>query len=154
VVPGVITPRSIEALSEHVGKDLGATHWQLVTQEDVDRFAEATGDQQWTHTDIDRARYSGLSGTIVHGFYALSLAPKLLEELISFEHFGSATNYGLNRVRFTSPLPVGDRVRMRASVDALKPRSGGADLTATLTFERDDGYKPVCVAEFLFRLHA
>jgi acyl dehydratase len=150
----VIAPTSIDALSEHLGKDLGATDWRLVTQEDVNRFAEATSDHLWIHTDSDRARYSGLSGTIVHGFYTLSLAPKLLGELISFEHFGSATTYGLDRVRFTSLLPVGDRVRMHARLDAVEPRSGGADLTATLTFERADGYKPVCVAEFLFRLHA
>jgi acyl dehydratase len=148
----MIAPKTIDDLYAHVGEEIGASGWQRVTQDDVNRFAEATGDQQWTHTDVARARQTPFGGTIAHGFYTLSLAPKLLAELVSFEHFGFAMNYGLNRVRFTSPLPVGDQVRMRIRLDSVEPRTGGADLTATLTFERAGGDRPVCVAEFLIRL--
>ena len=125
----MIAPSTIEELSEHVG-DVGASAWQPVTQEDVDRFADATGDHQWIHTDVARAAQTPLGGTIAHGFYTLSLAPKLLAELISFERFGFAMNYGLNRVRFTSPLPVGDQVRMRARVDTVEPRDNGANVVS------------------------
>jgi acyl dehydratase len=150
----VIAPRNIDELHEHLGEEIGASGWQPVTQDDVNRFAEATGDHQWIHTDVARARETPFGGTIAHGFYTLSLAPKLLAELVNFEHFGFAMNYGLNRVRFTSPLPVGDQVRMRIRLESVEPRTGGADLTATLTFERAGGDRPVCVAEFLIRLQA
>ena len=149
----MISPMTIDELREHPG-DLGASGWQAVTQLDVDRFADATGDHQWIHTDVARASQTPLGGTIAHGFYTLSLAPKMLAELISFERFGFAMNYGLNRVRFTSPLPVGDQVRMRARVDVVERRGDGANVVATLTFERAGGDQPVCVAEFLIRLHA
>lgn len=142
----------IDELQGYVGKDVGTTAWQPVTQDDVNRFAEVTGDHQWIHTDVARARQTPFGGTIAHGFYTIALAPKLLAELVTFEHFGLAMNYGLNRVRFISPLPVGDEVRMRARLDAVEPRSNGADLTTTLTFERAGGDRPVCVAEFLIRL--
>jgi acyl dehydratase len=149
----MIAPTTIDELHEHVG-DVGSSGWRPVTQDDVDRFAVATGDDQWIHTDVARARQTELGGTIAHGFYTLSLAPKLLAELISFEHFGFAMNYGLNRVRFTSPLPVGDRVRMRARIDAVDARADGADVATTLTFERAGGDRPVCVAELLIRVRA
>jgi acyl dehydratase len=93
-----------------------------------------------------------LGGTIAHGFYTLSLAPKLLAELITFEHFDFAMNYGLDRVRFVSPLPVGDRIRMRASLDSVTARPDGADVATTLTFERTGGDRPVCVAQLLIRV--
>jgi acyl dehydratase len=149
----MIAPTSIDELHAHPG-DLGTSDWQPVTQQDVDRFADATGDHQWIHTDPDRASATALGGTIAHGFYTLSLAPKLLAELISFEHFGFAMNYGLDRVRFVSPLPVGDHVRMRASLDSVTARPDGADVATTLTFERAGGDRPVCVAQLLIRVRA
>jgi acyl dehydratase len=149
----MIAPTSIDELRAHPG-DLGASEWQPVAQEDVDRFADATGDHQWIHTDPARARATPLGGTIAHGFYTLSLAPKLLEDLISFEHFEFAMNYGLDRVRFVSPLPVGDRVRMRARLDSVTVRDDGADVATTLTFERAGGDRPVCVANLLIRVRA
>jgi acyl dehydratase len=82
----VITPRNTDELNVHIGKDVGTTRWQPVTQYDVNRFAEATGDHQWIHTDVARARQTEFGGTIAHGFYTLSLAPKLLAELVTFEH--------------------------------------------------------------------
>jgi hypothetical protein len=97
---------------------------------------------------------TALGGTIAHGFYTFALAPKLLGELISFDHFGFAMNYGLDRVRFTAPLPVGDSVRMRASLDSVAERPDGADLRTTLTFERAGGDRPVCVAGLLVRMRS
>jgi acyl dehydratase len=149
----MIAPTTIDELQEHVGK-VAASRWHPVTQEDVNRFAEATGDDQWIHTDVARARETPLGGTIAHGFYTVSLAPKLLGELISFEHFGFAMNYGLDRVRFTAPLPVGDQVRMRASLDSVDARPDGADVATTLTFERAGGDRPVCVARLLIRVQS
>jgi acyl dehydratase len=150
----VATTLTLAELEQGEERDLGATSWHTIEQRMIDLFAEATGDHQWIHTDVARARQTPFGGTIAHGFYTLSLAPKLLAELVSFEHFGFAMNYGLNRVRFTSPLPVGDQVRMRIHLDAVEPRSDGADLAMTLTFERAGGDRPVCVAEFLIRLQA
>ena len=149
----MIEPNTIDELSRQVG-NIGATRWRPVTQADVDRFADATGDHQWIHTDVARARETPLGGTIAHGFYTLSLAPEMLGELISFERFTFAMNYGLDRVRFTSPMPVGDSLRMRAHLDAVTERPGGADVAATLTFERAGGDKPVCIAEMRIRVQA
>jgi acyl dehydratase len=149
----MIAPTSIEQLNEHLG-EVGVSDWHPVTQADVDRFALATGDDQWIHTDVARARETELGGTIAHGFYTLSLAPVLLAELVSFEHFTYAMNYGLDRVRFTAPLPVGDRVRMRATIDSVSTRPDGADVAATLTFERAAGDRPVCIARLLVRVRA
>jgi acyl dehydratase len=148
----VIAPRNIDELYGHVGEEVGASGWQSVTQDDVNRFAEATGDHQWIHTDVARARQTPFGGTIAHGFYTLSLAPKLLAELVTFEHFGFAVNYGLNRVRFTSPSRWTTRCACASRLDAVEQHTGGADLTATLTFERAGGDRPVCVAEFLIRV--
>src|SRR3954447_18527378 len=141
----MIAPGSIDELDRHIG-DVGTSGWRPVTQDEVNRFADATGDDQWIHTDVDRARRTHLGGTIAHGFYTLSLAPKLLAELISFERFEFAMNYGLDRVRFTAPLPVGDRVRMHAKLDSVAERPDGADVATILTFERAGGDRPVCVA--------
>jgi acyl dehydratase len=147
----MIAPTTVDELQEHLG-EVGASAWRPVSQEDVDRFADATGDHQWIHIDVARARETPLGGTIAHGFYTLSLAPRLLADLISFEHFGFAMNYGLDRVRFVSPLPVGDRVRMRASLDSVTARPDGADVATTLTFERAGGDRPVCVAQLFIRV--
>ena len=149
----MIEPSTVDELSQHLG-EIGASEWRPVTQADVDRFADATGDHQWIHTDPERARETPLGGTIAHGFYTLSLAPEMLGELISFERFTFAMNYGLDRVRFTSPLPVGDSVRMRARVESVTERPGGADVAATLTFERAGADKPVCIAELRIRVQA
>jgi acyl dehydratase len=149
----MIAPTSIDELQDHVG-EVGATAWHPVTQDDVDRFADATGDHQWIHVDVARAQQTPLGGTIAHGFYTLSLAPKLLAELISFEGFGFAMNYGLDRVRFVAPRPVGDRVRMRATVDSVTERPDGADVATTLTFERAGGDRPICVASLLIRVRS
>jgi acyl dehydratase len=132
--------------------DLGASSWHPVTQEAVDAFAEATGDRQWIHTDPERASTTAFGGTIAHGYYTLALAPALLGELFDFDTYAMAVNYGLDRLRFPAPLPVGDRIRLRAQLDRTDRVEGGAMLAFTLTFEREGGGKPVCVAQTLYRV--
>jgi acyl dehydratase len=132
--------------------DLGASSWHPVTQEDVNAFADATGDRQWIHTDPERAGGTPFGGTIAHGYYTLSLAPALLGELFDFGSYAMAVNYGLDKLRFPAPLPVGDRVRLRARLDRSEPVDDGTMLAFTLTFEREGGGKPVCVAQTLYRV--
>ena len=143
----------IDEVRAHVGEELGVSDWHEVTQDDIDRFAEVTGDHQWIHVDPERASQTPFSGTIAHGYYTLSLAPKFSYTLFTFEGFAFAMNYGLNRVRFPAPLPVGSRVRMHAKLAAVDDVAGGAQVTTELTFEREGGDKPVCVAESLSRVY-
>jgi acyl dehydratase len=108
-----------------------------------------TGDQQWIHIDPERARETPFGGTIAHGYYTLSLGPRFLEELLRVDGMGFMLNYGLNKLRFPAALPVGDRVRMHLRLGAVEDVSGGVMVTSELTFEREGGDKPVCVAETL-----
>ena len=144
-------PASTADLLALVGTELGPTGWWDVTQERVDAFAEATGDHQWIHVDPERAAASPLGTTIAHGLLTLSLGPMFVEALIAFDGFAHSLNYGYAKVRFPSPLPVGSRVRMRATVSAVEPVTGGAQVTVTQVFERDGSSKPVCVAESIGR---
>jgi len=143
----------LDEVQAYVGKELGVSDWHLVTQEKIDEFAAVTGDDQWIHIDQERAKQSPFGGTIAHGYYTLSLAPRFSYDMFKFEGFAFGVNYGLNRVRFPAPLPVGDRVRMRATLVALEEISGGAQIVTELTFEREGGEKPVCVAEVVFRYY-
>ena len=144
---------SIEQLKGYIGQEIAVSPWLLVTQEMVDRFADATGDHQFIHVDPERAKETPFGGTIAHGYYTLSLAPKLSDEIMSFEGFAFGVNYGLNRVRFPAPLPVGQKVRMRATLASVDEIPGGVQATLNLTFEVEGGEKPVCVAESLVRLY-
>jgi acyl dehydratase len=147
------TITGMDGLRAAMGTELGVTDWHEVTQAAVDAFAAATGDHQWIHVDPERAAQSPLGGTIAHGLYTLSLAPALTSVLLSFEGFAFALNYGYNRVRFPAPLPVGSRVRMRATLSAVEDIPGGAQITIVQTFEREGADKPVCVAESLARVY-
>jgi len=149
----MLTLTGIEEVKGHVGEELGVSDWHHVTQDDVNRFAEVTGDDQWIHIDVERAKQTPFGGTIAHGYYTLSLAPMFSYRLFTFEGFAFAMNYGLNRVRFPAPLPVGSKVRMRAKLAAVDDVPNGAQVTTELTFEREDGDKPVCVAESLVRVY-
>jgi acyl dehydratase len=149
----MLTLTGLDEVKGYVGKELGVSDWLLVTQETIDEFAQVTGDHQWIHVDVERAKQSPFGGTIAHGYYTLSLAPRFSYEMFSFDGFAFGVNYGCNRVRFPSPLPVGDRVRMRAKLVSVEEIPGGAQLTTELTFEREGGEKPVCVAESLGRLY-
>ena len=147
------TITGLDELKAAVGEELGTSDWLEVTQEAIDAFAEVTGDHQWIHVDPERARDTPFGGTIAHGYYTLSLAPRFSEQILKLEGFAFGVNYGLNRVRFPAPMPVGQRVRMKARVDSVQDVPGGAQLALELVFEREDGDKPVCVAESLARVY-
>ena len=149
----MITLTGLDEVKAHAGQELGVSDWHEVTQEDINKFAEVTGDDQFIHVDVERAKQTPFGGTIAHGYYTLSLAPKFSYALFTFEGFAFALNYGLNRVRFPSPLPVGSKVRMRAKLASVEDIPGGAQLTTEMTFEREGGDKPVCVAESLTRVY-
>ncbi len=149
----MITLNGIDDIKARIGEELGVSDWHLVTQEDIDAFAEVTGDHQWIHVDVERAKQTPFGGTIAHGYYTLSLVPRFSYALFSIEGFAFGLNYGVNKVRFPAPLPVGSRVRMRAAIAAVQDIAGGIQLATTCTFEREGGDKPVCVAETLARLY-
>jgi acyl dehydratase len=136
------------------GKDLGYSRWVDITQEHIDTFATLTGDEQWIHVDAERARSGPFGSTIAHGFFVLSSSTGLLYELLEVEGATQILNYGLNRVRFPAPTPVGSRVRMGLRVADVAEVAGGYQVTFGLTFEREGQQKPVCAAELLFRYYA
>jgi len=144
----------LDELRNHVGERLGASTWHEVTQEQVSMFADATGDHQWIHLDQERAAAGPFGGTIAHGFLTLSLAPMLVNEVFEVADAGITINYGLNRVRFPAPLPVGSRVRADVTCAAVEEVPGGLQAAFAVTFEREGGTKPVCVAELLLRYGA
>ena len=135
------------------GRELGPTAWREITQDQVDLFAEATGDHQWIHVDRQRAAASPLGGTIAHGHLTLSLLPSFLSEMVDVEGMAMKVNYGLNRVRFPTPVPVGGRVRARARVGRVDPIPGGIEVEISVTVEVEGQEKPACVAESLGRYY-
>jgi len=147
------TITGLAELKDTEGDVLGTSEWHEVTQKDIDTFADVTGDHQWIHVDVERAKQTPYRGTIAHGYYTLSLAPRFTQQIMRLEGFAFTVNYGLNRVRFPAPLPVGDRVRMTAKLADLEDVPGGAQIMLELTFEREGGGKPVCVAETMARLY-
>ena len=149
----MITIGDLDELRAKTGMELGVSDWHDVTQEAIDDFARVTGDDQWIHIDPERATQTPFGGTIAHGYYTLSLHPMLAQQLVRFEGFAFAVNYGLNKVRFPAPLPVGNRVRMRLALLAVDDVLGGAQITMKLTFEGEGALKPVCVAESLTRVY-
>jgi acyl dehydratase len=148
------TINGIDELKTRVGDELGVSEWRDVSQADIDEFAAVTGDDQWIHVDPERAKDTPFGGTIAHGYYTLSLAPVFSYELFELTGVAMGINYGANKVRFPAPLPVGSRVRMRMTLQDVQDIPGGAQMTMLLTFERDGGDKPVCVAETLSRVYA
>jgi acyl dehydratase len=127
--------------------------WQLVTQDDIDAFADATGDHQWIHVDPERAARGPFGTTIAHGLYTLSLAPALLADIWPLDAFDAVINYGFDRVRFPAPLPVGSHVRMAASLREASSVAGGSHVLVDLAFERRGADKPVCAAVWVLRLY-
>ena len=122
----MVTLNGIDEVKAHVGEELGVSDWHEVTQEDINTFAQVTGDDYWIHLDTERAKDGPFGGTIAHGYYTLSLAPMFTEQVLSLEGFAFAINYGLNKVRFPAPVPVGSRVRMTAELANLDEIPGGA----------------------------
>jgi acyl dehydratase len=148
------TVNGIEELEGLVGQELGSSEWHEISQERVNAFADATGDHQWIHVDPERAAAGPFGGTIAHGYLTLSLLPWLTGEIWHVENVRMGINYGLNRVRFPAPVPVGSRVRATARLKELTQVDGGVQLVVETTIEVEGGSKPVCVAESLVRFIA
>jgi acyl dehydratase len=132
-----------------MGREIGVSPWRIVTQDEVDAFAGLTGDDQWIHVDVARARQSPFGGTIVHGFLVLALGPVLAAQVYEVTGFGHGLNYGLERMRFPATLPVGAAIRLRVSLAELTDVPGGVRATFLWQFEREHHDRPVCVASKL-----
>ena len=134
-----------------VGQEIACSDWITVDQQRIDQFAQATGDHQWIHIDPVRAAAGPFGTTIAHGFLTLSLLPEMSATAFAVQDTRMGVNYGLNRVRFPAPVPVGSRLRGRFKLLAYEPLEGGAQVTVEVTMEREGSAKPVCVAESLAR---
>jgi acyl dehydratase len=144
---------SLDELRSAVGEQLGFSDWLEIDQKRIDLFADATGDHQWIHVDPEKAAAGPFGRTIAHGYLTLSLLPVLVPQLMQVEGVRMGVNYGSNKVRFPSPVPVGSRVRATAKIAEVTEVAGGVQLTMAVTVERDGGEKPVCVAETVSRFH-
>jgi acyl dehydratase len=145
------TAVGVDGLKALVGQHLGYSQWVEITQEQVNLFADATGDHQWIHVDTERAAAGPFGGTIAHGFLTLSLIPRLMPQIIETQGFSMGINYGCDRVRFPSPVPVGSKVRAGAVLDTVDDVAGGVQLSYTVTFEVQGQEKPACVAKSIVR---
>jgi acyl dehydratase len=143
--------KGLEELRAAVGTELGPSDWHQINQEQIDLFAEATGDHQWIHVDRERAAAGPFGGTIVHGFLTLSLVSFLLPQIVRVTDVSMGINYGLNRVRFPAPVPVDSRVRATGVIAAVEEVASGVQTTTNVTIELEGGEKPACVVEFLAR---
>ena len=145
---------NLAELATWVGKEVGSSEWLLIDQRRIQLFADATGDQQWIHTDPERAqRESPYKTTIAHGYLTLSLLPMLFESCVQIDGIAMAVNYGLDRVRFPAPVPANHRVRGRLSLERLEPIAGGVQAHWAATVELEHGEKPVCVAQMVTRYY-
>jgi acyl dehydratase len=142
---------NLSSMQQRVGEELAVGDWVTVDQPMIDKFAEATGDHQWIHIDVERAKKGPFGTTIAHGFLTLSLLPRLAESAIKIDDVRMGVNYGLNRVRFPAPVPSGSRIRAHMKLLGYEPIDGGAQLVMEVTMEREGGDKPVCVAETVSR---
>jgi acyl dehydratase len=132
-----------------VGRCLGSTDWMTISQQQVNLFAEATGDHQWIHTDPERATSGPFKGTIAHGYLTLSLAPVAISDVLQIRELTAALNYGLDKVRFPAPLRVGSQVRATVSVLSARQRTSGVEAVFSLTYEIDGEQRPACVADVI-----
>ena len=146
------TFETLADLAACVCQEVAVSDWVTITQDQVNRFAEATGDHQWIHVDVERAKQGPFGGPIAHGFLTLSLLPRFFESTFEVRSARMGVNYGLNKVRFTAPVPVGSRLRARMTLLAAEPVAGdGMQMTWQVQIEREGADKPVCVAESLGR---
>jgi len=141
--------QGIDELEASVGTHLGHSAWHEITQDQVQMFADATGDHQWIHLDVEKAAAGPFGTTIAHGFLTLSLLPMLAEEVYRIEGVKMGVNYGADKLRFPSPVPVGSRVRAGVELTAVKPSSLGYQVATRVTIEREGGDKPACVVDML-----
>lgn len=144
----------VAELEKAVGTHLGYSDWHTVTQEQIDKFAEATGDHQWIHVDTEKAKAGPFGTTIAHGYLTLSLLPKLVQQVYRVDGLKMGINYGCDKVRFPSPVPVGSRLRAGVELLELTHTSAGTRVKVKVTVEREGGDKPACVAESLSLLVA
>jgi acyl dehydratase len=150
----VITFNSVEELRARVGQHIGASEWLVISQDRINAFADATGDHQWIHVDVARAEAeTPFRATIAHGFLTLSLISALMRGAISIRGLRMTINYGLNRVRFVSPVPAGARVRAQIGLARMDDADEGVQATWSVTVEREGGEKPCLVAEWLVRYY-
>ncbi len=137
-------------MKAYVGQTLGSSEWVLVDQTMINAFADATGDHQWIHVDVERAKTEMPNGkTIAHGFLTLSLLPRLMASVYRIRHTSRGINYGANKLRFTAPVPAGSRVRLHHALKAIEDIAGGVRLTFESTVELEDSVRPALVAEVL-----
>jgi acyl dehydratase len=149
-----MSPRIINGTDELkalVGEHLGYSPYLEITQERVNQFAEATGDFQWIHVDVERANAGPFGGPIAHGYLTLSLGPMMYPQIVHIEGFSMGVNYGANKVRFPSPVPVGANVRLGVKLLGVDDVAGGVQTTMEFTYEVEGASKPSCVAEIIFR---
>ena len=146
------TFQTLSEVAALVGQEVATSEWITVTQSQVNLFAEATGDHQWIHVDLERAKAGPFGAPIAHGFLTLSLIPLFFQSAMTIVEAGMGVNYGLNKVRFMSPVPVGSRLRARLKLLGSDPIDNkGVQMTWEVTIERDGVTKPVCVAESISR---
>ena len=143
---------SLAELPGLAGQEIGVSDWLDVTQDRVNRFADATGDHQWIHVDVERATKE-MGGPIAHGYLLLSLLPMLTMNVVAYKDLGRGINYGLNKVRFTNMAPVGGRIRLRLTLKEATPRAGAIQLIHECTIEGENEQRPICVAETVVLLY-
>jgi len=141
----------VDGLKAAIGEHLGYSEYFDVSQERVNQFAEATGDHQWIHVDVERAKSGPFGGPIAHGYLTLSLGPMLYPTVVRIEGFSMGVNYGANKIRFPSPVPVGSKIRLGVKLLEVEEIANGVQMTMEFTFECQGASKPSCVAEIIFR---
>jgi acyl dehydratase len=147
------TVLDVGELASHAGEVLGQTAWRTVTQTDIDTFATLTGDTQWIHVDPERAKAGPFGTTIAHGYFTLSLSTIFLDEVVTIKGANVVLNYGSNRVRYPSPVPVGARIRATIELPAVEDIPGGVQATYRLVYEVEGRPKPGCVADIVYRYY-
>jgi acyl dehydratase len=145
------TISGIEEFKKYAGQHLGYSPWHLVDQQQIDLFADATGDHQWIHVDPERAATGPFGGTIAHGYLTLSLVPVLLHHVLDVQGMTFGVNYGCNKVRFPAPVRVDSRVRLGIEVGSVEDIEGGAQVVLDATIESEGQEKPSCVAQVVYR---
>ncbi|SDL14061.1 MaoC family dehydratase [Nonomuraea jiangxiensis] len=140
---------NVQELKAAVGETLGPTEWRIVTQEQVNLFADATSDHQWIHVDVERAKEGPFGGTIAHGYLSLSLLPSFMFEMVQVQGIAMGVNFGLNKVRFPRPVPVGSRIRATAELNDVKGTPAGFLSNLKMTIEIEGEKRPACIAETL-----
>ncbi len=145
--------KGIDDLKARAGQHLGYTEYREITQDRVQQFADATDDHQWIHLDVERATAGPFGGPIAHGYLTLSLAPDMMAEVMTIEGASMGVNYGTNKVRFPSPVPIPSQLRMGATLKEVEEIQGGAQYVVELTFEVEGAPKPSCVADCVYRVY-